>query len=87
MAPGPALGETVPCFPRDELIALYATQDKVRTNVGLGPEGVVIEVLSSPEGAFTIIVSGPDGFSCIAAQGQAWRDLPRAAPPPKRERP
>ncbi len=75
--PSAAQAQTV-CGERKAIVAsLEKTFSEAPVSMGLGSNGVIIEVFASPFRTFTIILTRPDGVTCVVATGENWEDLPK----------
>jgi hypothetical protein len=63
---------------QDMAAALLKAYGETRVSAGLSSTGYLIQIFAGRSGSFTIIATGPDGVSCIAADGQGWRQAPVA---------
>jgi hypothetical protein len=72
------------CAPRPVVLEQLATGfGETRQGIGLGAQGVVIEVFASARtGTWTIIATMPDGITCLIAAGENYEALAEAPPPP-----
>ncbi len=77
--PSPALGQGIPCQPRDFVLEHLAKKyQEVPVAIGVTSTGGLVEVLTSANGdTWTIILSMPNGQSCLISTGDGWRTLPR----------
>ncbi|WP_297772985.1 hypothetical protein [uncultured Roseovarius sp.] len=72
------------CAPREVVLDRLATAyGETRHSMGLGAQGVVIEVFASQSsGSWTITVTRPGGLTCLIASGQAFEALADPLPDP-----
>lgn len=62
------------CALREDIIRSFEVEFGEKPQAaGIGPFGLIIEVLAAPTGTFTILATRPDGISCIVAAGAEWR--------------
>lgn len=71
------------CAPRPVVLERLATGfGESRQSIGLGAQGVVVEVFASREtGTWTITATLPDGMTCLVASGESFEALAEALPP------
>lgn len=69
------------CGKREELMKHLENQFKeTPVAIGLGQDGVVVEVLAEAKGStWTIMLTYPNGKSCLVAAGEDWRAIPQVA--------
>jgi len=69
------------CGKREELMKHLENQFKeTPVAMGLGQDGVVVEVLAASKGTtWTIMLTYPNGKSCLVAAGEEWRTVPQVA--------
>ena len=72
------------CAPRPLVLERLATGfGETRHGIGLGAQGVVVEVFASARtGTWTITATMPDGITCLVAAGEGYEALAEAPPPP-----
>lgn len=81
MAAQSVSAQSANCAPRDKVLEqLSDTYGETRQSIGLGTQGVVIEVFASEDtGSWTITATSPNGITCLIAAGQSFEsraDLP-----------
>lgn len=76
MLAGPALSQSYPCAPRDEIVtSLTAEFGERQKAMGLQQGENLMEIFASEEsGSFTVLVTDPEGESCVVAMGSNWTD-------------
>lgn len=72
------------CAPRPVVIERLAdAYGETRQSIGLGAQGVVVEVYASQAtGTWTITATLPDGMTCLVASGEGFEALAEALPKP-----
>lgn len=72
------------CAPRPVVIERLAdTYGETRQSIGLGAQGVVVEVFASHQtGSWTITATLPDGVTCLVASGEGFETLAEVLPAP-----
>ena len=69
----PALGQTVPCAPREQVLQHVIDRlGQRRQAAGDLSQGARMELFSAESGAWTLIVHLPDGRACLLAHGDAF---------------
>ena len=70
------------CAPRPVVLERLAeSYGETRQSIGLGAQGVVIEMFASREtGSWTITATLPDGVTCLVASGEGYEALAEALP-------
>lgn len=81
---GPALAQGMACSDHATLQQRLAdTWGESRQSIGLGADGVVMEMYASEEtGTWTLAVTRPGGPTCIVAAGEHFEAVSEALPPP-----
>lgn len=71
------------CAPRPSVIEQLATGfGETRQSIGLGADGIVIEVFASAvSGTWTITATLPNGLTCLVASGEGFEAVTEALPP------
>lgn len=66
------------CFERASVTKHLLDKFKeVPVSVGVGANGVAMELLVSPEGStWTLLVTNMEGHSCVMASGENWVRIP-----------
>lgn len=72
------------CAPRPVVLErLTDGFGETRQSIGLGAQGVVVEVFASAAtGTWTITATLPDGTTCLVAAGEGFEALAEALPAP-----
>lgn len=70
------------CAPRPVVLERLAdSYGETRQSIGLGAQGVVVEMFASREtGSWTITATLPDGVTCLVASGEGYEALAEALP-------
>jgi hypothetical protein len=69
-APGPALAQTLPCAPRERLLAFVIDErGEQRLATAEAAQGATLEVYAAESGTWTILLTLPDGRTCLLANG------------------
>lgn len=78
-----AQGQGPTCRPHAEVVdALAERYGETRQVVGLGPNGVMVEVFGNTEsGTWTIITTTPDLVSCFVTAGSNFENWSEELPP------
>lgn len=76
----PASAAPQNCAPRPVVLERLVTGfGETRQSIGLGAQGVVIEVFaSSRTGTWTITATMPDGITCLIAAGEGYEAIATA---------
>lgn len=71
------------CAPRPVVLERLASGfGETRHGIGLGAQGVVVEVFASAEtGSWTITATLPNGMTCLIAAGENYETVAEALPP------
>ena len=71
------------CAPRDVVLERLADRyGETLQAIGLGPGGVVVEVMAVGGGTWTVIVTTPSGVTCLIASGTNYEAV-NAPPAPE----
>ena len=79
----PAAAQGAPvCMPRSDILAALKDRHAERpVAMGVTDDGRLIEITAGDGGqTWTILVTAPRGPSCVVADGEAWRQMPRWQP-------
>ena len=79
----PAVAQSV-CGERAAFVRqLSNTHSEMPRAVGRVSNGGVLELLTSQDGTWTMLITTPDGVACVAASGEAWKELPALSSDPE----
>ena len=75
------------CAPRQSVIEQLASgYGETRQSIGLGADGIVVEVFASTAtGTWTITATLPNGLTCMVASGESFESLTEALPAPGKD--
>ena len=77
----PVGAEPLPCAPRAEMLESLARQYQEHViGRGIGPSGVLFEILASADGTTWTFIVTADGLACLIAAGENWRALKADGP-------
>lgn len=71
------------CAPRPAVIErLAGAYGETRQSIGLGAQGIVVEVFASQAtGTWTITATLPNGMTCLVASGESFEAVAEVLPP------
>lgn len=71
--PGAASAQTLPCAPRERVLAFVIDQrGEARMATGQAAQGASIELFAAPNGTWTLLLNLPDGRTCLLANGEGF---------------